>query len=77
MNHYFPLEMLAQKNLEQLNHPDWHASNAALDRLHKLRGDFVTKVEVNHTQDQYRQLPDEELRKIIIEGEIVDDAQSS
>jgi len=76
MDHYFPLEILAEGDLNLLTHPDWRARNAALDRLHKLRGDFITKVEVNHTQDQFRQLSDEDLRRIVVEGEIVEESHA-
>lgn len=72
MNYYFPPDLLAKKNLELLNHEDWRATNAALERLHKLRGDFVQKVEHSiKSNDDYRQLSDEDLKNIV-EGEIIE-----
>lgn len=72
---YFPPNLLAKKNLQLLNHQDWHAVNAVLDRLHKLRGDFVRKVKIEvTTPDRYRQLPDKDLRNII-EGEIIEQVE--
>jgi hypothetical protein len=76
MDHYFPLQILAAKDLYLLNHPDWRANNAALDRLHKLRGDFTTKVEIKVSDDKIRQLSDEQLRNVV-EGELVNDDNDS
>jgi hypothetical protein len=72
MNHYFPSDLLAQKNMELLEHKDWRAVNAALDRLHKLRGDFTEKLQIHVTHgEEYRQLTDEDLQNIV-DGEIMD-----
>jgi hypothetical protein len=73
MDHYFPAELLAKKDLELLNHKDWRATNAALERLHKLRGDFTKKIEISVSRDDdYRRLSDDELRNVI-EGEVVEE----
>lgn len=73
MDHYFPPDLLAKKDMELLQHKDWRAVNAALERLHKLRGDFTKKIEISVSRDDdYRRLSDEELRNVV-EGEIVEE----
>lgn len=73
MDHYFPPDLLARKDMELLQHKDWRAVNAALERLHKLRGDFTRKIEISVSRDDdYRRLSDEQLRNVI-EGEVVNE----
>lgn len=69
MKYYFPPILLAEKNMEMLQHEDWRAVNAALERLHKLRGDFTTKIDVHVSAGaDLSTKSDAELNRII-EGE--------
>lgn len=69
VRYYFPVYLLFEKNRELLEHQDWRAVNAALERIHKLRGDFVQKVDIRVSTDtDLSTKSDHELNKII-EGE--------
>lgn len=66
---YFPKDALLKKEKELWKQKDWHAWANSLDRLHKIRGSFVTKVEHNiHKVTEYRQMGDKDLQNIV-EGE--------
>lgn len=67
---YFPTYYLFEKNKELLENKDWHAVNAALERIHKLRGDFVQKIDVRVSKESdLANKSDDELNRII-SGEV-------
>ena len=63
---YFPTVMLFEKGRELLDNPDWRARNAQLDRIHKLKGDFVQRVDVKiNSNADLSDKSNEELQEII------------
>lgn len=66
IEYYFPTVMLFEKEHELLNHPDWRATNSSLDRIHKLKGNFINKVEHSlKPGEDLKEKTDIELRRII------------
>lgn len=65
LDHYFPINTLMSYEKKLLDHKDWRAWNAALDRLHKLRGSFVKKVDISvHKDSDVRRLTDAQLMEL-------------
>ena len=72
--YYFPTVMLFEKEHELLNHPDWRAINSSLDRIHKLKGNFINKVEHSlKPGEDLKEKSDIELRRIIDMDDYIDD----
>lgn len=70
IDEYFPPETLLSKEKELWNQKDWRAWANSLDRIHKIRGSFVRKVDISiHGSEEFRQMKDDELRQII-DGEV-------
>jgi len=65
IDYYFPPRELMKKEKELFNHKDWRAVANSLDRIHKIRGSFIKKVDVNvHHVEEFRQMKDDQLREI-------------
>ena len=72
MDQYFPKDALMKKEKELWKQPDWRAWANSLDRLHKIRGSFIKRIEHNiHSVNEFRQMDDKQLTDIV-EGEYED-----
>lgn len=62
----FPPEELLQKERKLWKQKDWRAWANSLDRIHKLKGSFIKKIDINvHRTDEFRQMKDDDLRSIV------------
>ena len=63
---YFPQEVLLAQEKKLWEIDDWRALANSLDRLHKIRGSFVKRVDHNiHKITEFRNKTDKELQEII------------
>ena len=70
---YFPPYLLMEKGRELLENQDWRARSDQLDRVHKLRGDFVKKVEMKVSPSgDLGNASNEELLQILEEDNVID-----
>lgn len=82
LEHYFPIDTLMSFEKKLLEHKDWRAWNASLDRLHKLRGSFVKKVDISvHKDSDVRRLTDAQLMELrngtyVATSQVLDDDET-
>ena len=66
IDYFFPPDELLAKEKKLFNHEDWRAVANSLDRIHKIRGSFIKKVDINiYRPKEFRTMKDDQLREIV------------
>ena len=68
MDRYLPDDLLVKKNLELLNHKEWQAVNAGLDKAYKVKGKLIENlnaIQINIGRKSTEKLQDEELNRLM------------
>ena len=68
MDEYLPDDLLIKKNLELLNHKEWQAVNAGLDKAYKVKGKLIENlnaIQINIGRKSTDKLQDEELNRLM------------
>lgn len=68
MEQYLPDDLLVKKNLELLNHKEWQAVNAGLDKAYKVKGKLIENlnaIQINIGRKSTEKLQDEELERLM------------